>query len=273
MICCGQMRCWACLTWSLLMLCLTAVGVKVQAAAHKRAAAPVSSSSIAQWMAAIEELLYELKPALRAAVLWIPRRPGRGRRRPSQAWPELVGHYLDTCRALPSSAVHQHLSGFERGLVVRDPLIKPDEHLAGFPSDDGGFVVGPGEAADGVRVIEERQGHKLGLRTESPPQQPRSPKSRNLPQGSHDLGAIVLLVAICMLRTRPASPHPCDHNVSSSAQTKHHHAIPCHPPGPAMGCRAGSRTATVWPRRDRRPAPGLAAERTRRGRPRQPGAG
>jgi hypothetical protein len=130
-----------------------------------------------------------------------------------------------TCRALPSSAVHQHLSGFERGLVVGDPLIKPDEHLARFPSDDGGFVVGPGEAADGVHVIEERQGHKFGLRTEGPPQQPRSPKSRNLPQGSHDLGAIVLLVAVCMVRTRPASPHPCDHNVSSSAQTKHHHAI------------------------------------------------
>jgi len=34
-------------------------------------------------------------------------------------------------------------SGFEYGLVVADALIKPDEHLAGFASDDGGLVVGP----------------------------------------------------------------------------------------------------------------------------------
>jgi hypothetical protein len=31
MVGCGQMRCWARLSWSLVMLCLTAVGVKVQA--------------------------------------------------------------------------------------------------------------------------------------------------------------------------------------------------------------------------------------------------
>jgi hypothetical protein len=35
MVGCGQMRCWARLRWSLVMLCLTAVGVKVQAAADE----------------------------------------------------------------------------------------------------------------------------------------------------------------------------------------------------------------------------------------------
>ena len=39
MVGCGQMRCWARLSWSLLMLCLTAVGVKVQAAADEGATA------------------------------------------------------------------------------------------------------------------------------------------------------------------------------------------------------------------------------------------
>jgi hypothetical protein len=44
-----------------------------------------------------------------------------------------------------------------RGLVVADLLVEPDEHLAGFPSDHGALIVGSGEAADGVQVIEERQ--------------------------------------------------------------------------------------------------------------------
>jgi hypothetical protein len=35
----GQIRCWVRLSWSLLMLCLTAVGVKVQATADEGAAA------------------------------------------------------------------------------------------------------------------------------------------------------------------------------------------------------------------------------------------
>jgi hypothetical protein len=35
MVGCGQMRCWARLSLSLLMLCLTAVGVKVDAAADE----------------------------------------------------------------------------------------------------------------------------------------------------------------------------------------------------------------------------------------------
>jgi hypothetical protein len=35
MVGCSQMRCWARLSWSLVMLCLTAVGVKVQAAADE----------------------------------------------------------------------------------------------------------------------------------------------------------------------------------------------------------------------------------------------
>jgi hypothetical protein len=39
MVGCGQMRCWARLSWSLLMLFLTAVGVKVQAAADEGVAA------------------------------------------------------------------------------------------------------------------------------------------------------------------------------------------------------------------------------------------
>jgi hypothetical protein len=37
----------------LLILCLTVVGVKVQAAAGRGGSSPVSSSSIAQWVAAI----------------------------------------------------------------------------------------------------------------------------------------------------------------------------------------------------------------------------
>ena len=53
MICCGQMRCWARLSWSLLMLCLTAVGVKVPGRSRRGGNSPVSSASIAQWMAPI----------------------------------------------------------------------------------------------------------------------------------------------------------------------------------------------------------------------------
>jgi hypothetical protein len=116
---------------------------------------------------------------------------------------------------------HEHRSGFNRSLIVTDPLIKPNEHLAGFLNNDGGFIVGPSKAPDGVQVFEEGQGHKLGLLTDGPSQQPRSPESPNLPQVRHDLGAIVQLIAICLVRARPASPHPCDHDRASSTAIKH----------------------------------------------------
>src|SRR4029450_5108974 len=127
----------------------------------------------------------------------------------------------------------------------RDPLIEPDQHLAGFPSDDGGFVVGPGKAADGIQVIKERQGHELGLLTEAAPQQPRSPEPRNPPQDGHDLGAIVLLIAFCLVRTRPASPHACDDNTLLLSQSRQQYVPP-------------------WSRL--RPGPGGAGDR----RPRRP---
>jgi hypothetical protein len=41
------------------------------------------------------------------------------------------------------AGLHEHRSGFNRSLIVTDPLIKPNEHLAGFLSNDGGFIVGP----------------------------------------------------------------------------------------------------------------------------------
>jgi SAM-dependent methyltransferase len=147
-----------------------------------------------------------------------------------------------------SGPAGQHLSACKRGLVVADPLIEPDEHLAGFLSDDGGLVVSPGEAADGIQVIEKGQGHELGLLTDCPPQQPRSPKSRYLPQGHHDLGAIVLLIAIRLARARPASPHSCDHHSllwhRLSIKGLRQYAIMA-----GAGARPTSQDCTAWPGR------------------------
>src|SRR4029450_993413 len=120
------------------------------------------------------------------------------------------------------------------GLIVADALIKPDEYLAGCSDDGGGVVVGPGEAADRGQIIEERQGHELGLLTNGPPQQARSPEPRDPPQGSHDLPAIVLLIAICLVRARPASPYPCDHECLLLGTD---HGPSCYPEASKPGCR------------------------------------
>ena len=95
---------------------------------------------------------------------------------------------------------------------MTDPLIKPDEYHAGFLGDDGGFVVGASEAADGVQALKEGQGYELGFGTDGASQQPRSAESRNLLQVRDDLAAIVLLIPICLIRARPASPQTCDYD-------------------------------------------------------------
>jgi hypothetical protein len=133
------------------------------------------------------------------------------------------------------------LSRYQRqrqaGRLDPDPGVDhddPDEHPAGFLGD-GGFIVGAGEAADGVQVLKERQGHKLGLLTDGPSQQPRSAESRNLPQVSHDLPAIVLFIAICLVTAadcvsgdlgtaRSTRDEPV--NLSDSRPETHQHCSP-----------------------------------------------
>jgi hypothetical protein len=61
MVGCGQVRCCTHLSWSLLMLRLTAVGVNGEGPQPTRGSSPVSSSSSAQPM---------------AATIWSGERPG-----------------------------------------------------------------------------------------------------------------------------------------------------------------------------------------------------
>jgi len=52
---------------------------------------------------------------------------------------------------------------------VADVVVESDENLAGLVGHDGGLVVRSCEGADGVEVVEERQGHEFGLIAGRPP--------------------------------------------------------------------------------------------------------
>jgi hypothetical protein len=65
------------------------------------------------------------------------------------------------------------------------------------------LVVGSCEGADCVEVVEERQGHELGLITGRPPKQTRALEPRHAPQHGQDLGAIVLLIVLGAISRRP----------------------------------------------------------------------
>jgi hypothetical protein len=46
-------------------------------------------------------------------------------------------------------------SGVDHDLVVGHPVVEADQDLAGLLGDDRSLVVGPGEASDGVEVVED----------------------------------------------------------------------------------------------------------------------
>ena len=107
----------------------------------------------------------------------------------------------------------RRLPDVHRNLMVGDALIPVAQCGPGRFLNDSALVVGPGEAADRVKVGEPGNGGEGDFAVLFPTQELRPAEPADRPEVLADFCLVMTLVITSPVQGRPAAPDPRDHDL------------------------------------------------------------